>query len=198
MQKEEATQTEQSNVLGIIGGSSLLKSKYFVHIALSIIVTSFGKVKLYIGKGFVFCQRHEADPDIEYSPPHLINKRAIVAAFEKLNVKRIVAFASVGSLKRDLVPGTIVFPDDFFNIFDIVSYHDDRRAHFVPSLESSKLRKEILELLVGKHFELQDYGVYCQTSGPRFETKSEIRFLGQQGHIVGKILVYISQRKVKS
>jgi purine nucleoside phosphorylase len=37
-----------------------------------------------------------------YSPPHLINQKSIIAAMHKVNVKRILAFASVGSLKKEL------------------------------------------------------------------------------------------------
>jgi 5'-methylthioadenosine phosphorylase len=131
----------------VIGGSSLLKSRYFADAAVRIVGTPHGRVRLYQGESFIFCQRHEADPDTEYTLPHLINKRAIASAFLQLGVRKIVAFASVGSLRKEIPPGTVVLADDFFNLFDNISFHDDRRAHFVPVLESSPLRSEILKLL---------------------------------------------------
>jgi purine nucleoside phosphorylase len=99
-------------------------------------------VKLYIIENLVFCQRHAADPVKEYSPPHLINKKAIISAFSQLKVKFIIGFASVGTLKKDIKLGMLVIPDDFFNLWDSISFFEDKRGHIVPTLESP-LRQEV-------------------------------------------------------
>ena len=80
-------------VLGIIGGSSFLKSKALAGFHRFTMKTEFGDVVLYrslitsspqLFGGVVFCQRHAANPEHEYSPPHLINQKAIVSAFKAL------------------------------------------------------------------------------------------------------------------
>jgi len=110
------------DLLGIIGGSSLLSSSYFSHLEKRIISTEFGDVLLHFGVGFVFCQRHCADPKIDYVPPHLINKKAIITALLKSNVKKIISITSVGSLKVSIPLGSLVIPDDFFNLWDSISF----------------------------------------------------------------------------
>jgi hypothetical protein len=54
------------SLLGIIGGSSLLHSEIFSNLQKKTINTEYGDCVLYFGEGFVFCQRHQASPSIEY------------------------------------------------------------------------------------------------------------------------------------
>jgi purine nucleoside phosphorylase len=63
----------------------------------------------------VFCQRHQADPDHEYTPPHKINKHAIIWALHQLGCSKIVAFCSVGSLSVTLPVGSMMVPDDYYD-----------------------------------------------------------------------------------
>jgi len=171
-------------LLGIIGGSSLLGSSYFKSAERRIVDTHHGKVVLYFGAGFVFCQRHQADPAIEYSQPHRINKRAIFSALASLGVQRVLAFGSVGSLRRSLPPGTLLLPDDFFCLADQLSYYDDGKAAVVPTLVND-FRSEVLAELKRSSVELVQSATYVQTTGPRFETKAECRFLTNCGDIIG-------------
>mmetsp|Transcript_14353 Transcript_14353/g.20025 ORF Transcript_14353/g.20025 Transcript_14353/m.20025 type:complete len:242 (+) Transcript_14353:52-777(+) len=174
-------------MLGIIGGSGLLKSSFFSNCEIRVVETQYGSVKLHFGQGFVFCQRHQADPQKEYTPPHLINKKAILTAFKTVGVTNIAAFASVGSLKLDIPLGTLMVADDFFNIWDCVTFFDDARGHFVPVMEND-FRSQIIELLKQDSVvspSLRDHGTYVQTNGPRFETKSEIRFYQTVADVVG-------------
>eukprot|EP01116_Phalansterium_solitarium_P002058 TRINITY_DN11911_c0_g1_i1.p1 TRINITY_DN11911_c0_g1~~TRINITY_DN11911_c0_g1_i1.p1 ORF type:complete len:261 (+),score=40.14 TRINITY_DN11911_c0_g1_i1:37-783(+) len=171
-------------MLGIIGGSSLLNSSYFSSAEQRVVQTSFGKALLYFGNGFVFCQRHHADPDKEYSQPHLINKKAILSAFQSSGVTRVIAFGSVGSLKPDIPVGTLVLPDDFFNLWEQTSFFEDNRSHLVPSL-AGPFRDEVLDVLRKADFSPVTTATYVQTTGPRFETKAEIRFLAQHSDVVG-------------
>ena len=57
----------------------------------------------------------------------ITNLKGIVEAFHKNNVKRILGFASVGSLKPELPIGTLILPDDFFNLWKQVSLFEDNR-----------------------------------------------------------------------
>ena len=156
-----------SGVLGLIGGSGLLKSTLFSEVyGGEIVSTEFGDVLLRDfnvdvgGEGngppatlrIVFVQRHAADPDARYSPPHLINHRACAAALRKKGVETVVGVCSVGSLHPDRMPvGSFIVADDFFSFFDIISLHDDHEGHHVPEFDAT-VRAGIL-----KAFENQAY-----------------------------------------
>jgi purine nucleoside phosphorylase len=43
----------------------------------------------------------------------LINRKAIITALHSLGVTQIIAFGSVGTLKKTIPLGTLVVPDDF-------------------------------------------------------------------------------------
>lgn len=172
----------------IVGGSSLLESSFCKSLAKRAISTDLGNVNLYFGPDFVFCQRHQADPEREYTQPHAINYRAIALALKQVGVSKVICFGSVGSLRKEIRPGTVVIPDDYFNLWNIISLYDDARAHIVADIDA-ELRQEIINALKAAKdhlpsFELHEGGTYVQTRGPRFETKAEIRVLATFGEIV--------------
>ncbi len=74
--------------LGLIGGSSFLKGDALNSFEPCIVRTQHGNVLVYRGHGYtegvVFVQRHIADPDHAYVPPHLLNKKAIASVFKVL------------------------------------------------------------------------------------------------------------------
>ena len=88
----------KKKLFGIVGGSSLLKSSFMSNLTKIVVETDHGAVSLYKSDTFVFCQRHGVTL-APYVPPHLIPHVAIVTAFKKLGVERVVAFGSTGSLK---------------------------------------------------------------------------------------------------
>lgn len=98
----------------------------------------------------------------------------------------------MGSLKPDLVPGTIVVPKDFVALFSPpTTIFDDNQSHIVAGIHST-WRENILRALRSEGVQppvvsslLFDGGVYIQTQGPRFETASESLFLSQLGDVVG-------------
>mmetsp|Transcript_9778 Transcript_9778/g.19201 ORF Transcript_9778/g.19201 Transcript_9778/m.19201 type:complete len:749 (-) Transcript_9778:359-2605(-) len=180
-------------VLGVIGGSGLLKSAMFAPETMTEFVVDteagFGKVKMYRKElsenlEVVFVQRHAGDIAKPYSPPHLVNFRAIMSAMKQVNVKAIVAVCSVGSMRHHIGMGALVMPDDFFCPQHIMSTFDDARGHNVPGF-SEPLRSEILTALFRGGEKVMDGGVYVNSNGPRFETKAEIRFMSQCGEVIG-------------
>ena len=60
------------------------------------------------GRRIAFLPRHGRNHDI---PPHRINYRANLWAMRELGVTRILAPCAVGSLSRDIAPGTFVVCD---------------------------------------------------------------------------------------
>eukprot|EP01088_Endostelium_zonatum_P009571 TRINITY_DN22833_c0_g1_i1.p1 TRINITY_DN22833_c0_g1~~TRINITY_DN22833_c0_g1_i1.p1 ORF type:complete len:268 (-),score=62.56 TRINITY_DN22833_c0_g1_i1:11-781(-) len=184
----------KTGLLGIIGGTSLLKCTRFQNkLEERTETTPYGSVLLHFGPGYVFVQRHKSNPEKPYSPPHLINAKAILAGLQKVGVTRIVCFASVGSLKEDIPVSTMVICDDFFNFFTAPTqqtFYDDARGHIVPKV-TPEWRAEIIALLQKNQDSIpnlklkHDKGTYVQTVGPRFETAAEVRVLATYGDVVG-------------
>ena len=81
--------------LGIILGSSMLDSTIFQNLEQVVVETEYGKVKSM--KGIVgntpvmIIRRHQYDVEKEYMPPHAINYRAVISAFQMGGCDRIIA-----------------------------------------------------------------------------------------------------------
>ncbi|KAE8899390.1 hypothetical protein PF005_g22109 [Phytophthora fragariae] len=200
----------RTHVLGVIGGSSLFHAKSFSsNLVEQVVETEFGAVVCHVGTWqpqatnvnadadssiaeqpqdatlqLVFVQRHHADPDGAYRQPRQINFRAIALALKTLRCEAVVGIYSVGSMTAQIGVGRFVVPEDFFSPFDIMHLSKDYDAHVVPELHP-KLKAEIVQALQGGGFGPHDGGVYVQTAGPRFETKSEVRFFAQFGQLIG-------------
>ena len=143
--------------------------------------TRCGVVFTWLGRKSIVIPRHG-----EYSniPPHNINHQANMLVFEKHGIKKIVSFTSVGSLKLDLEPTTIIIPDDYINMGTICTYFDDRIRHIIPGLDRH-LRDEIHKKIKELPIKIKFNGIYIQTRGPRLETKAEIQMLKNFGDVVG-------------
>ncbi|KAF4319538.1 hypothetical protein BBO99_00004524 [Phytophthora kernoviae] len=195
-----AKMTKHTHVLGVIGGSSLFHAKSFSsNLVEQVVATDFGGVVCHVGSWqprsedgvtesaklqIVFVQRHHAAPNGVYNQPREINFRAIVKALQTLNCEAVIGIYSVGSMTRNIDVGRFVVPEDFFSPFDIMHLSKDYDAHVVPELDA-KLRATLIQALDSGDFEPHDGGVYVQTAGPRFETKSEVRFFAQFGQLIG-------------
>ena len=114
----------------------------------------------------------------------------------------MLSFGSTGSLKKEIGLGSVVIPDDFFNLFNQVSFYDDGRAHIVANIDAG-FRQEVIDVINSKNTDgsvpLHVGGTYVQTSGPRMETKAEIRVIAQWGEVVRafpakELLAIIDQR----
>lgn len=180
-------------LLAVVGGTSLLKSALFSSLVPTPVETPLGVATVHVGAGpgghrLVFLQRHHADADpATYRPPHMIDHRRSFAALRALGVTRVVAVCSVGGLTEDFPPGSVVLPDDYFYLFGpAVSFHDDARAHIVPAIHAG-LRGRLMDTLAaaGTPGLLRKPATYMQTTGPRFETRAEVRFLAGLGHVIG-------------
>ena len=143
--------------------------------------TRFGKVTLLESEGIVFLPRHGIE---DSTPPHRINHRAHLSAFKDLEVLRIVGVNSVGSLKPEIPPKTILVPHDYINLWGIQTLFNDEIRHITPGLDED-LRRLILRVAKKRKIEIASQGVYIQTTGPRLETRAEIQLLRQFGDVVG-------------
>ena len=166
---------------GVIAGSA------FHRMGLSEVVnpvkvsTNFGKVTVLESDDIVFLPRHGMEDSV---PPHRINYRANLSAFKKKGIARIVGVNSVGSLKPEIPPKTLVIPHDYINLWGIQTLFDGEIRHIIPGLDED-LRQLIISVGEKRKIEVTDGGIYIQTTGPRLETRAEIHLLKNFGDVVG-------------
>jgi purine nucleoside phosphorylase len=101
-----------------------------------------------------------------------------------IGAKEVIGINSTGSLKKSLKPGSIVIPDDFMTLIPSPSLYKDKRIHIVPRLDVT-VRQRCLEAAVSCGIEVKDGGTYWQTTGPRLETRAEIRMMSAFADLVG-------------
>jgi 5'-methylthioadenosine phosphorylase len=135
---------------------------------------------------WVVLQRHRLD---SYALPHRIDYPANMRRLLEEGCDRILAIGSVGGLRRELGPGTLVCPDDFIALGagPAPTSFDDERAHRVPSVDHA-WRRRVLEAWSAAGAEVVDGGAYWQTAGPRLETQAEIRLIAAHADVVGMTL----------
>lgn len=167
--------------LGVIGGTSLFGTKFLTNSIEEETGTRYGKVYVVKSGDAVFIPRHGKNNNI---PPHMINYRANVMALKDFEVEKIIAISSAGSLKRDITPGSILIPDDYMNLWNIQSYHDNEIVHITPGLDE-ELRKIIIQTAKKLNIGITEKGIYFQASGPRLETRSEINLIKDYADVIG-------------
>ncbi|MDH2916082.1 MAG: S-methyl-5'-thioinosine phosphorylase [Gallionella sp.] len=113
-------------------------------------------------------------------PPHMVNYRANLWALRDQGAKRVIAVASVGGIRADLIPGTLVVPDQ------LIDYTQGRAFTFFDGREQSvthvdftlpyteSLRQKLIEAAQRAGDACLSGGVYAVTQGPRLETAAEI------------------------
>jgi 5'-methylthioadenosine phosphorylase len=134
-----------------------------------------------VGDAVLF-QRHGLEG---YTLPHLIDHVANMSALAEAGCDRVLAIGSVGGLRRELGPGTFVCPDDFIAPGPAPTAFDDERAHRVPGFDPDWRATVVAAWNRLAAPALVDGGVYWQTSGPRLETRAEIRMIAERAHVIG-------------
>ena len=130
--------------------------------------------------GAVVVERH-GDP---YVLPHVLDHEANLRGLLERGCDRVLGIASVGGLRPELAPGTLVCPDDFIALdLPPLTTLTDARAHRVPSFDPV-WRARVVAAFAAEA-DLRDGGVYWQVAGPRLETAAEVRFLAQFADVVG-------------
>jgi len=138
------------------------------------------------GHGAFVLQRHGGSAG-DYTLPHRIDHVENLRALVGQGCDRVVAIASVGSLKEELAVGSFVCPDDFIAMHVGISALDDARAHRAPGFDRA-WRARVLEAWPEGELGARDGGVYWQAIGPRFETPAEIRLMATHADVVGMTL----------
>jgi 5'-methylthioinosine phosphorylase len=177
-------------MLAIIGGSGLTQLSSMADMRRKVVRTpygepsgalTFGRIR---GKDVVFLARHGHGHTIA---PHVVNYRANLWALKQEQVAGVVSVASVGGIRKDLAPGTLLLPDQ------IIDYTWGRRSTFFEGAASQvthidftqpyseALRGRILEAARACGEKVFDRGTYAATQGPRLESAAEINRLERDG-----------------
>ena len=176
-------------MLAIIGGSGLSQFPGLEETRRESVHTPYGEpssrltLGTILGRRIVFLARHG---DAHTIAPHEINYRANLWALREHEVEGIVAVVSVGGIRSDLTPGTIVLPDQ------ILDYTWGRKSTYfegdVPVTHidftepySQDLRLRLLAAAKTCGEPVRDRAVYATTQGPRLETAAEIDRLERDG-----------------
>lgn len=178
-------------MLAIIGGSGLTQLANLDVSHREVMRTPFGDPSGALtfgrigGQAVVFLARHGYGHTI---PPHLVNYRAnLWALVHGAKATRIVSVASVGGIRHDLVPGSLVNPHQ------IIDYTWGRASTFFEGGVNQvvhvdfthpydeALRAELMRAAEAAGEPLQEGAVYAATQGPRLETAAEVNRLERDG-----------------
>ncbi len=167
--------------VAFLSGTSIVNSRLFASWEVKTIATPHGEVTYKTHAGFVLINRHGYGFPL---PPHSINHRANIRALADLGYEDIVSLNSVGSLKRELPPGTLVSCSDYVGLQQgPMTFFDRELKGGAPGIANNLVPMLIEQL--APEFTIHPGKVYVQFRGPRFETKAEIRIVQGWGDVVG-------------
>jgi len=165
--------------IGIIGGSGMDDPSLMKNIKEKSVKTPYGDPSSALPTGkidginVVILARHGKDHSIY---PTGVNFRANLHALKKEGCTHILATTAVGSLRRRIKPGDLVFVDQFidFTKHRTLTFHEKKVIHtpmaepFCPELRSL-LVKSAENLKLRNHSK----GTVITIEGPRFSTRAE-------------------------
>lgn len=167
--------------VAFISGTSIVNSTLFSTWEVETVETKYGPVTCKTRGDFVLINRHGCQFPL---PPHSINYRANVSALAQLGFQDVVSLNSVGSLKKDLPPGTLVSCSDYVCLQQgPQTFFDTELKGGAPGIANNLIPKLVAEL--APEFKIHPGKVYVQMRGPRFETKAEIRVVKEWGDVIG-------------
>lgn len=176
--------------IALIGGSGLSSLDGLSAVRRQVVRTPWGEPSGPLvfgqlgGNELVFLARHGYG---HTKAPHEINYRANLWALQSAGVEGVIAVATVGGVRADLAPGSLLVPDQ------IIDYTWGRGATFfegpgqpVTHVDFTEpfdraLREALLAAGLRCGLSLVDGGCYGCTQGPRLESAAEIRRLARDG-----------------
>ena len=174
----------------IIGGSGLAKLSALQNTRRQVMRSPYGEPSGALtfgelaGREVVFLARHGYGHTIA---PHEINYRANIWALKDLAVQGVFAVATVGSVREDLAPGSLVLPDQ------VIDYTHSRKSTFFEGADarvthidftlpySARLRAMLIAAASAIGEPVVDGATYACTQGPRLETAAEIERIARDG-----------------
>ncbi len=182
-------------MLAIIGGSGLTKLANLEVGKRKVARTPYGEPSGALTYGRIgarevlFLARHGYGHTIA---PHEVNYRANLWALKQAGADAAVSVASVGGIRNDIWPGTLVLPHQVIDYTwgRASTYYEGPGApvNHIDFTEpySRDMRARLLKAAAACGERIIDGGVYAATQGPRLETAAEINRLERDGaDIVG-------------
>lgn len=179
--------------IGVIGGSGLDDPRILEDYIEKEISTPYGKPssKLTCGKiqGVELCilARHGKNHEIY---PSQVNYRANIHALKQEGCNFILATNAVGSLKEEIKPGDLIFPDQFIDFTKIRrntffdKYGDVRHISMADPF-SDKLRNFLVSGCKKLNLDCHDKATIVVVEGPRFSSRAESFFFRNFADIIG-------------
>ena len=176
--------------LGIIGGSGLSSLSTLELTERRVVRTPWGEPSGALALGrlagcpVVFLPRHGFGHTIA---PHEVNYRANIWALREVGVQQVISVASVGGIRADCVPGSLVLPDQ------IIDYTWGRGSTFFEGVDnpvthvdftepySMSLRAQVRAAAHRCGEPIIEQATYGATQGPRLETAAEITRMERDG-----------------
>lgn len=178
-------------MLAIIGGSGLTELSNLDISHQKVVRTPYGEPSGALTFGrignqeVVFLARHGFGHTI---PPHRVNYRANIWALVRgVGATRIISVASVGGIRADLQPGTLLVPDQLIDYTwgRSTSFYEDQDAPVVhidfTHPYDDDTRRKLLAAAGRAGVVIQQGGTYAASQGPRLETAAEINRLERDG-----------------
>lgn len=164
-----------------LSGTSIAHSPLFASWETRTQDTTYGTVHYRTQGDQIVLNRHGFGAPL---PPHRINHRAHIRALAELGCTQVIAFNSVGSLKPELEPGTLISCADYVSLLSPpTTFFDDELKGGAPAIRNDLIPALTAALL--PEFPVRTGLVYVQMAGPRFETKAEIQIIRHWGDVVG-------------
>ena len=167
--------------IGIIGGSGLYHIDGFDHVREIHVETPFGPPSdaimegEFLGRRVCFLPRHGRGHRLL---PTELNHRANLWALRSRNVRWIIAFTAVGSLREDFRPRDLVLPDQFYDRTSRREHHTFFGRGIVAHVAfgdplSLGLREILRQVITGLGVPVHFGGTYVNMDGPAFSTRAE-------------------------
>ncbi len=174
--------------VAIIGGSGLTQLEGLEIARREVVYTPYGEPSgplthgVLAGTEAVFLARHGYSHTIS---PHKVNYRANLWALKSIGVERVIAVASVGGIRKDLVPGSLAVPHQIIDYTTMRenSFFDESKVVHVDFTEpyDPVLRNLLLKAADKSGMTVARDGVYGACQGPRLETAAEINRMEHDG-----------------
>src|SRR5580765_1483475 len=167
--------------LAVIGGSGVYSIEELREVREVTIKTPFGSPSDKIITGVwdnvpvAFLPRHGRGHKLN---PSEVNYRANIYALKLLGVEQVISVSACGSLKEELRPRDMVFPDQIFDRTKgtraSTFFEKGLVAHVgIASAYCPELSKRLYDGATGLGFRTHKGGTYVCMEGPQFSTKAE-------------------------
>ena len=175
-------------VVGIIGGSGLYEIDGLENVEWRAVESSFGSPSDELmfaeleGQKLVFLPRHGRGHRI---PPSELNFRANIDALKRAGVTEILSLSAVGSLRKDLPPGTFVIIDQFIDrtFARAKSFFNTGLVAHVSMAEPicARLGDALTDAAKAVDIPTVRGGSYLAMEGPQFSSRAESELYRQWG-----------------